>query len=121
MSYQDTEPASEGVMPEIRYGDIELDKSEDGRYWQVVYWPDDTVVLRLRIVHSCCEDPSDFVAEARCSTRTTPLGDLMRGSRFSADSCLPLSNSSWTLSPTSTSFRISTAPSSSRWCGTGGG
>ena len=46
MSYQDTEPASEGVTPEVRYGDIELDKSQDGRYWQVVYWPDDTVVLR---------------------------------------------------------------------------
>ena len=74
MSYQDTEPASEGVTPEIRYGDIELDKSQDGRYWQVVYWPDDTVVLRLRIVHSCCEDPSDFVAEAKVLNEDDPAG-----------------------------------------------
>ena len=35
--------------PAISYDSIEIDKSSDGRYWYVLYWPDELVLLRLRI------------------------------------------------------------------------
>lgn len=54
-------------MPDraIDYDSIEIDKSSDGRYWYVLYWPDDLVLLRLRIQHTCPEDGDDYVAEVK--------------------------------------------------------
>ena len=51
-----------GVIP---YHDIEIDKTPDGKYWYLLYWPNDEVVLRLRLVHTSLDDPNDFVAEVK--------------------------------------------------------
>ena len=48
------------------HGDTEFDKSSDGRYWQILGWCPDDVILRLRIAHSSIEDVIDhFIAEVK--------------------------------------------------------
>ena len=49
----------------IHYDDVEIDKSSDGRYWYVLYWPDELVLLRLRIQHTTPDDPDHYVAEVK--------------------------------------------------------
>ena len=51
------------------YGDIEIDKSPNGRYWCLLCSGSDDVVLRLRVAHFCAEYESDtFLAEVRVTS-----------------------------------------------------
>ncbi len=48
------------------YGDIEIDKSPNGRFWCLLCGGSDDVVLRLRVAHFCAEYDSDtFLAEVK--------------------------------------------------------
>ena len=57
------------------YGEVELDKTPDGRYWQVLGSPDAGVVLRLRIAHYSVEYEADtFIAEVKTNSPDDPSG-----------------------------------------------
>ncbi len=57
------------------YGEVELDKTADGRYWQIVGWPEWDVVLRLRIAHYSVEYEADtFIAEFKKVSPDDPSG-----------------------------------------------
>ena len=53
------------TISKINHGDIELDKTEDGRYWRLLHWVGDDVVLQLRIGHTTQDDPDDLIMEMK--------------------------------------------------------
>ena len=66
MSHTEGEPRSAFTMLNIAQHEIELDKTRDGRYWRVLHWVGGSdVLLQLRISHTCCEDPDEFIAEMK--------------------------------------------------------
>ncbi len=65
MSHTEKEPRSALTILKIKFSDMELDKTRDGRYWRVLYWPDAHVVLQLRIRHMCWMEADDFIAEVK--------------------------------------------------------
>jgi hypothetical protein len=52
-----------GVTNRVPFGDIEIDKIPGA--WVVTYWLPDDITLRLKVRHSCVQDPDDCVAEVR--------------------------------------------------------
>ena len=66
-------------MLTIAPNDIELDKTQDGRYWRMLRWLDDDVVLQLRIGHTSCDDPDDFIAEVELVGFDDPAGRSEEG------------------------------------------
>ena len=74
MREREREPGSAARMPKIDPSDIELDKTRDGCYWRVLHWLDNDVVLQLRIGHTNCGDPDDFIAEVKLVGADDPAG-----------------------------------------------
>jgi hypothetical protein len=79
MSHTEAKPESAFTILKIAQNDIELDKTRDGRYWFLLHWPDNEVVLRLRIAHSSVDDPDDFVAEMKVVGPDDPAGRSEEG------------------------------------------
>ena len=65
MTERENTPGSPCPPLKFSQHDLELDKSADGRYWRLLHWTNDGVLLQLRIVHSTVDDPNDFIAEMK--------------------------------------------------------
>jgi len=63
MSNEELEP--EWAFTSIEQHEIYLDKTRDGRYWRLIYWLHNDVLLQLRIGHTSTDDPDDFIAEMK--------------------------------------------------------
>ncbi len=69
-----SEKAESGFTKVLDPYAIELDKSRDGRYWYLLHWPGNDVLLRLRIVHLSFEEPNDVIAELKRFGPDDPAG-----------------------------------------------
>ena len=69
MTERENTPGSPCPPLKFSQHDLELDKSADGRYWRLLHWTNDGVLLQLRIVHSTVDDPNDFIAKSCTSGR----------------------------------------------------
>lgn len=73
MKEREPEPAI--TMQTIHQHELELDKTRDGLYWRLLHWVGGAdVLLQLRIGHTSCEDPDDFIAEVKLLGCDDPAG-----------------------------------------------